>query len=595
MKKLLFFLSAITVYGQLYSQILSASGSCTTSTLGACTTSVLQMPNGAGEVAVGDFSGTMDLNPTAVTASVVSNGNTDIFIQNFVNGAFQWGKRIGGSGIDNAVEVVGLYNEIYVTGNFSGTVDFNPGTGIFNLTSSGGTDVFILKLDAAGNFLWAKSFGGSQDDEVKSMIYTTTSSASDFGLFLTGTFKGTADLNPSSTVNNFMSSGMKDVFVQKLDPNGNYLWAKKVGGIKDDESDDIASNGTGELYVVGKFTEIADFDPSILVNNLSTGVDKLAYYLLKLNSSAGIFNYVKKIDKPSNSGNYSSQMFKWSLIASTSYVTISGEFNSELDFDPNSGIQNYTSNTAFSSGFLMRLTNFGNFDWIRIFRPTSTDIEIKDIVEAPNEIYITGSCIGACDFDNTSSSTVSMVNNSSYTVYVLCYTKDGNFQWIRQFENSGQGTAYSISTWSHGGYNHLVFGGNLNPNPPVNSADIFPGDYNFSMPVVQINSPFVVKWTIDEFYNYPTLPDSGPKSVLIMDDEKLKVYPNPTSRYVFINDDNSSATYIVTNQQGKKLSVPMTFLNDSWEFDLEYLTSGIYYIYNEFESEPKVHKVVLDN
>lgn len=596
MKKILTLIVILSLFGHLNGQIISATGSCTTSSGGAITTSVLQTPNAGSELAVGYFSGTMDMNPTAVSAPVSSNGNTDIFIQKFDDGVYQWGKGIGGNGMDKAVEVVGFYNEIYVTGIFSGTVDFNPNAGIFNLTSNGGTDIFIMKLDAAGNFLWAKSFGGVLDDDVRSMIYTSSNVINDFSLYLTGTFQGTADLNPGvTTISNFTSNGMKDVYIEKLDPNGNFIWAKKVGGTKDDISDDIACNGpNGELYVVGNFTEKADMDPSTLINNVETGIDKIAYFILKLNLS-GIFNFVKKIDKPSNTGNYLGQIFEWSIIASEGFIMVSGEFNLELDFDPNAGNQNYISNTSFSSGFLLKLTNFGNFDWIRIFRPTSTEIDIKDMVEAPGEIYITGTCIGVCDFDNTSASALSMVNNTSYHVYVLCYKKDGTFQWIRQFENCGQGTAYSMSTWSHGGYNHLVFGGSISPITPINTADIFPGDNTITIPVVQINSPFIVKWIIDEFYNYPILPESGPKSFTILDNEVIKLYPNPTNRFVFINDENSLARYSIMNQLGEKIGAPITFKEDGWECDLDCLPSGIYYIYNELEKEPKMQKVVLNN
>ena len=68
----------------------------------------------------------------------------------------------------------------YTTGFFKGTVDFDPGAGTFNITSVGGRDIFITKLDAAGNLVWAKGMGGASDDEGFSIavdasgnVYTT--------------------------------------------------------------------------------------------------------------------------------------------------------------------------------------------------------------------------------------------------------------------------------------------------------------------------------------------------------------------------------------------------------------------------------------
>src|SRR5437764_6726918 len=78
---------------------------------------------------------------------------------------WQWAKSIGGAGMDvgNSIAVDASGN-VYTTGSFEGIVDFNPGAGVFNLTSSGLTDMFISKLDAYGNFVWAKAIDGPDYD-----------------------------------------------------------------------------------------------------------------------------------------------------------------------------------------------------------------------------------------------------------------------------------------------------------------------------------------------------------------------------------------------------------------------------------------------
>src|SRR5258705_14012326 len=73
-----------------------------------------------------------------------------------------WAKSIGGTtggwvGSSVAFDASG---NIYTTGNFSGTADFDPGPGVFNLTAIGGYGMFIFKIDASGNFLWGKTMGG---------------------------------------------------------------------------------------------------------------------------------------------------------------------------------------------------------------------------------------------------------------------------------------------------------------------------------------------------------------------------------------------------------------------------------------------------
>jgi hypothetical protein len=81
------------------------------------------------------------------------------------SGNFLWAKRIGNSGGDNAKSVgVDTDGNVLIAGDFSGTVDFDPSDGTANLTSNGQGDIFISKFDPAGNFLWVKGFGGTSTD-----------------------------------------------------------------------------------------------------------------------------------------------------------------------------------------------------------------------------------------------------------------------------------------------------------------------------------------------------------------------------------------------------------------------------------------------
>ncbi|MBK7285814.1 MAG: SBBP repeat-containing protein [Flavobacteriales bacterium] len=86
----------------------------------------------------------------------------------------EWVRSFGGpnaGGVGNSLTVDASGN-VYTTGYFEGTVDFDPGTGTSYLTSNGNHDVFVQKMNANGNFLWARSFGGIHDDESYSIAVT---------------------------------------------------------------------------------------------------------------------------------------------------------------------------------------------------------------------------------------------------------------------------------------------------------------------------------------------------------------------------------------------------------------------------------------
>src|SRR5690606_21731654 len=120
--------------------------------------------DGVGNVyTTGRFSDVVDFDPGTGTFNL--NGGYgyyfDVFVSKLnVNGEFVWAKRIGGNGVDvgHAITLDGN-NNVYTTGFFTGTVDFDPGTGTHNLASTGANDIFISKLDVNGNFLWANKFG----------------------------------------------------------------------------------------------------------------------------------------------------------------------------------------------------------------------------------------------------------------------------------------------------------------------------------------------------------------------------------------------------------------------------------------------------
>ncbi len=206
----------------------------------------------------GYFNGTVDFDPGSGTANLISAGGSDAFVWKLTSaGNFAWAKRMGGTSADSArgIGVDGSGN-IYTTGIFEGTTDFDPSAGISNLISAGITDAFVSKLDSNGNHVWARSVGGSGNDKGNGIAVDSTGN-----VYSTGYFEGTADFDPGTGVSNLISAGTTDVFVSRLDSNGNHVWSRSVGGSGDDGGNGIAVDSTGIVYTAGKFSETVDFDP----------------------------------------------------------------------------------------------------------------------------------------------------------------------------------------------------------------------------------------------------------------------------------------------------------------------------------------------
>ncbi len=107
--------------------------------------------------------------------------------------------------------VVDPSGNVYTTGDFGGTVDFDPGTGTFDLVTNPTYlgDVFIQKLDAAGNFVWARSVGSTRQDDGTDIAVDATGN-----VYFTGTFSQTVDFDPGA--GSFkLTAGSTDLFVTK--------------------------------------------------------------------------------------------------------------------------------------------------------------------------------------------------------------------------------------------------------------------------------------------------------------------------------------------------------------------------------------------
>jgi hypothetical protein len=273
--------------------------------------------------------------------------------------AMSWAKQLGGTSVDyglsNAVDASG---NVYTTGNFNGTADFDPGAGTYNLTpaSAVNDDIFISKLDASGNFVWAKRLGGTSIDNVASISVD----ASGY-VYTTGNFKGTVDFDPGAGTYNLSSAsaGNDDIFISKLDTSGNFVWAKQLGGTSSDVGQSITVDpaGSGDVYTTGSFYGTADFDPGAGTYNLtSTGGSDI--FISKLDAT-GNFVWAKQMGGNGTATGTSIAIDP----AGSGDIYTTGVFDGTADFDPGAGTYSLTYAGGFDI-FISKLDASGNFVWV---------------------------------------------------------------------------------------------------------------------------------------------------------------------------------------------------------------------------------------
>jgi len=339
----------------------------------------------------GYYQGPADFDPGPGIFNLTSaSGYNDIFISKLDPlGNFIWAKSINGANSSNIGFSIALDNSgnIYTTGNFQGTTDFDPGSGTFNLSSAGVTDIFICKLNASGNLLWAKSMGGANN-----LCHGYSIALDGQGnVYATGDFQGTADFDPGSGTFNLTSTGLEDIFISKLDVSGNLLWAKSMGGTNSDYGYSIALDSLGNVYTTGRFWGTVDFDPGATTFNLISSV--LGDIFISKLDASGNFLWAKNM-----SGTNGGTTARSIALDGTGNVYTTGSFQGTADFDPGTGTFNLTC-TGYGDIFISKLNTSGNFLWAKSMGGTGSTAGKSIAIDDQENIYVTGSFYGTSDFD----------------------------------------------------------------------------------------------------------------------------------------------------------------------------------------------------
>ncbi|MFA5032526.1 MAG: SBBP repeat-containing protein [bacterium] len=164
----------------------------------------------------GYYQDTVDFNQWSTPKdTIISAGGYDAFLSKIdSSGNLIWAKPMGGTGDERGgFNVIDKNGNIYMIGLFSGKANFDWNTGDDTLTSRGSNDIFIIKIDASGNFLWAKRMGGTGDDGGYSIGIDDSGN-----IYSSGCFTGTSNFDPGTGTSNLNAVAGGDIFLSKFYP-----------------------------------------------------------------------------------------------------------------------------------------------------------------------------------------------------------------------------------------------------------------------------------------------------------------------------------------------------------------------------------------
>lgn len=340
----------------------------------------------------GWFRGTVDFNPGAGVANVISNGHAgndmgydgEIFLAKYTNDLnYSWAFGIGGSTLNDAGLAVKIdrQGDVILAGNFRGTgIDFDPSANVASLSASGVIESFVAKYTTAGNYVWAKGIGGNStvSGQVRDIAVDDSNS-----IYAVGHFDGSVDLNPGSAVNNVTSTGCGDVYLLKLSASGDYNWGFKTGGSNCDYPVSLVLDDSSNVYIAGYFSSSnMDFNPGSAINALSTTGSSYDIFLAKYDSS-GAYIFAKKAGG-------SGADIGYDMAVRSDGIVLVGYFANTVDFDPSSATNPLTSASDSTDGFIAHYTFNGQY--VSAFKLGSTgDDAVYGVYADSNDVItVTG-------------------------------------------------------------------------------------------------------------------------------------------------------------------------------------------------------------
>lgn len=520
---------------------------------------------------------------------------------------YLWSRSSGSHTTDiaNALTNDNIGNTIMV-GEFRGDSITFGAIKLYRNTLSTGSDMFIVKYDPLGNVLWAKGFGGPNDET----IYNVTTDGSD-NICITGTFTSGILTFGSFTLTN--TSANIDIFTCKLDPAGNVLWAKKGGGTIMEYVRGITTDSDGSVFISGDFfSSTISFGPVTLTNAGPGMADAFVVKYSPLGNVLWAKNWGGALDD-----------IGYSITTDSSKNLIfAGTFNSATITFGATVLSNAYPSVMFdhfSDLFLVHLDPSGNEIWAKRGGDRRTESRLSLALDADENILIGGNFTGDTTIFETDT-----LYNSSYSqndMFLLKYDDTGNLIWAKSaggikhdflFNIHTDSAGYTIITGAFHSPTALFSGTTLTNTSTANTAEIFlvqydpAGNLTWAMQAGDLQQDHGADVSVDHAGNIyfcgvfegaslnlgataHSNVSAGTADVYLAKlgdvtgienyekEEQVKIYPNPNDGKFTIYSEHTFSSIKILNLLGEIL-YSLEPERDEVQIDLQTLSKGIYFV-----------------
>jgi gliding motility-associated-like protein len=371
----------------------------------------------------------------------------------------KWVDDIGGPSSNCISSDVGVdkQNNIYVTGFFSGTADFDPSSGVYNLTAQGEYDTFIAKYTTNGTLVWAVSIGGDGTTQVNSIAVDENGNPSVSGQFTDNT------LTAGSIA--LQNNGGYDAFVVKLNTNGTFMWAKDIGGGGTDYGQKVIADSQGDVIETVRYSSTVTVGTQTFSSAAAGNFNALT---IKYDPNGNVL-WAVNIADPTDSEALTCD------VDAQDDIIVGGYFDGNDNFNPLGTAHNLNGNGIF----IAKYTPAGILMWVTDFTGVSSH-SVGVCVDSQGNVFGNGHFTSIMQFAGT---TVTLNPTGSQDLFVVKYSSAGIFQ--NAIDIGGTGASifnYGIHP-SHDG--NVLIGGyfsgtvDFDPSPATKALVTYHGQQDF--------------------------------------------------------------------------------------------------------------------
>jgi hypothetical protein len=351
----------------------------------------------------GSFGGSINLGGTTLNSA----GSDDVFVAKFSPaGQLMWAKSFGDGNVQTASGIgVDANGNVYVTGNFKGSINFGGGA----LAASGTLfiDVFLAKLSSDGSHVWSQKFGDANVQNVRGLSVDTAGN-----LVIAGFFQNDINFGGGTLTS---GGGLYDVFVAKFNTGGTHQWSRRFGdGTADQSARAVSLDAAGNVYLAGDVNGAIDFGGGAM-----TATANPSAFVAKLDS-LGNATWVKMSTGEAMNKAYGNAI----AVGPNGEVAVGGYFRGTFDFG---GMP--VTNAGPDDAYVTLFSAAGAHTYTKTFGDSESQ-SATGVAIAPNgEVFVAGNFSGSFDLETGMPS----MSAGAFDGYLARLDSKGCPAWLRTY------------------------------------------------------------------------------------------------------------------------------------------------------------------